>query len=487
MKKERLLMNRFKFLFAYVLAACVLLMPSASLYAAVISNASLEDAKSDTVLNPENTEPITEDRGRYGILTADAKGAYSWHDLNDRSAGAVIEITADGKVMLPAWKFASLMEDIKYSYNKQTKTMTLKNMVNGRRIIVKAGADACTYYSSSKAAGIVKDMPDKMYISKSQNAVMISYDIVKLIMNSSAGYKYYKAADMQRLGYDTYSYKALLVYNPYSKIENIPKAANVKGLSNTVKVTIPEGYSVPQTFELLVKKGVCSSVEELYEACENYDFSYYSLIAGIDEAAQISGFIDGSKEAGTGASNNYENRCFRLEGYLFPDTYEFFRLSKGQDAIGVFLRNTESKITKDMRLRAEKLGYSVYEILIIASIIEKEINISSEMPMIASIIYNRLGQKMRLQMDAGSYYVERYVKPNISGDIDRFNGFYNMYKCMALPAGPICSPGIKAVNAALYPAETDMMFFCSDLEGKYYYSRTYEEHLEVLKGIQKSE
>lgn len=408
----------------------------------------------------------TEEQEKYGILISDKKGTYTWYDLNDKTTGAVIEITSNGKIMLPAWKFASFISDIKYSYNKQTKTMTLKNQVNGKRIVVVAGNSTCMYYASDKAKGVVKDMPYMMYVSKTQNAVMISADTVKLIMNTSGGYKYYKRSDMQKQGFDTYSYCAMFVYNPYNKIESLPKATKVKGLSHTVRVTVPEGYSIPQVFELLVKKGVCSSVDELYEACENYDYRYYPLIYELKDN---------------------ENRCFRLEGYLFPDTYDFFRLSSGQDAIGRFLRNIEEKLNESMRKRAEELSYTMNEILTIASIIEKEVSDASKMPMIASVIYNRLDKKDKLQMDASIYYVERYIKPNISGDINRYNSYYNTYKCLALPAGPICSPGIKAIKAALYPTESDMLFFCSDTEGNYYFSETYEEHLKILTDIQTKE
>lgn len=397
---------------------------------------------------------------QYGILIADKNSTYTWHDFSDSTAASHLEITTSGNIMLPAWRFASMIPDISYSYDKSAKVLTLKNTYNDRKITCEKNSSVCTYYSDSKAKGIQKEMPYKMYVSKKSGAVMISADTLKWIMNSSSGYQYYKTDKMQTAGYDTYSYDALLVYHPYNKITSIPKATSVKGLSSIVRVTIPEGYSVAQTFELLVKKGVCSSTYELFSACNTYDYSYYTLISELEDN---------------------ENRCFRLEGYLFPDTYEFFRLSSAQDAIGRFLKNAEKKLTEEMRLRAKELGFSINEILTIASIIEKEINIASEMPNIASILYNRIDRSMRLQVDAASYYVERYIKPFIDGDINRYNSFYNTYKCAALPAGPICSPGSKAIHAALYPAETNALFFLSDSKGNYYYSETYEEHLKKLE------
>ena len=84
---------------------------------------------------------------------------------------------------------------------------------------------------------------------------------------------------------------------------------------------------------------------------------------------------------------------------------------------------------------------------------------------------------MKLQMDSSIRYVENSVKPYITGDINRYNSYYNTYKCPALPAGPICNPGKQWITAALYPADTDYLYFVNDANGNYYYASTYEEHI----------
>jgi uncharacterized YceG family protein len=119
------------------------------------------------------------------------------------------------------------------------------------------------------------------------------------------------------------------------------------------------------------------------------------------------------------------------------------------------------------------MGYSINQILTVASMIEKETADPQLMPNIASVIYNRLNIGMKLQFDSTINYVERYIKPNISGDIDRYNSYYNTYKCAALPEGPICNPGRAAIQAALNPAVTDYLYFYSDSEGKYHFSHEY--------------
>lgn len=227
----------------------------------------------------------------------------------------------------------------------------------------------------------------------------------------------------------------------------------------TVMVTINEGDALTQIFKKLEENGV-ADFDALMETAQNYDYSYYPLVAAIP-------------------SN--PNRCFRLEGYLFPDTYEFYVDMKPQDAIGKFLRVGKAKITDSMKSRASSLGYSIDEVLTVASIIEKEGANSNEIAKIAAVIYNRLEAGMKLQMDSSIYYIERHVKPYLSGDINRYNSYYNTYKCSALPAGPISNPGMGTINAALNPADVDYLYFCHDENANYYYADTYEEHQENLK------
>lgn len=234
--------------------------------------------------------------------------------------------------------------------------------------------------------------------------------------------------------------------------------AGGSGQRETVRVTITEGMTLTQIFKKLEANGVCS-FDDLMKTAESYDYSYYPLIA----------------------ARPSNTRAFKLEGYLFPNTYDFYKNEKPQDAIGRFLRVGEKYITSQDRAKARAMGYSMDQILTVASIIEKEGANPNEVRKIAAVIYNRLEAGKQLQMDSGIYYIERSVKPYISGDINRYNSLYNMYKCKGLPAGPICNPGARTINAALDPADVNYLYFCHDSSAKYYYADTYEEHLENLK------
>ncbi|MBQ2847730.1 MAG: endolytic transglycosylase MltG [Clostridia bacterium] len=227
----------------------------------------------------------------------------------------------------------------------------------------------------------------------------------------------------------------------------------------TVKLTFGEGRTLTEIFKILDEYEV-ADFDELMKTAATYDYSYYPLVSKIPSDP---------------------NRCFKLEGYLFPSTYEFYINQKPQDAIGKFLRGGKANITEQMMAQASALGYTMDEVITIASIVEKEGANSNEIAKIAAVIYNRLEAGMKLQMDSSIYYIERHVKPYLTGDINRYNSYYNTYKCSALPAGPISNPGLRTIKAALNPADVDYLYFCHDENANYYYAATYDEHLENLK------
>ena len=217
----------------------------------------------------------------------------------------------------------------------------------------------------------------------------------------------------------------------------------------TVDVTIPEGFTLAQIGERLEANGVCTK-QALLDIVNTYDFSYYPLVAGI---------------AGS------PSRCYLLEGYLYPSTYTFYVNMKPQDVVGKFLRAAEANITAADRARAAQLGMTVDELITLASVIEKEAGNPNEVANVSSVFHNR-------QADATREYVNRYLTPD-------YAEAYNTYKCAALPAGPICNPGRRAINAALYPADTGYLYFAtsSDSPPRYVYATTFEEHQQNLRDL----
>ena len=256
----------------------------------------------------------------------------------------------------------------------------------------------------------------------------------------------------------------------YSNIITLLKT--VRQYTNTVTVMIPEGYNAQQIGQLLEETLVCRAddFEKYYRSkLEKYDFEEQITVT--------------------------ENRFYALEGYLFPDTYEFYVIDDLPDkpsmdtsqyakqAAEKMYSNFQNKITKKMYARAKELGMTFDEVVTLASIIQKEGTNEENMANISSVFHNRLENMYEyphLQSDTTDNYIEDVIRPNIpSSSLALYENVitaYDTYTCEGLPAGPICSPGLEAINAALYPAETDYYYFLSSSDGVFYYASTVEKH-----------
>ncbi|MDD4510372.1 MAG: endolytic transglycosylase MltG [Oscillospiraceae bacterium] len=220
----------------------------------------------------------------------------------------------------------------------------------------------------------------------------------------------------------------------------------------TVSVTIPEGYTLKQIFELLEEKGV-SSYKKLEEMAATYDYNFSFL-----------------QDIPLGEAT-------RLEGYLFPDTYDFYLGEDSKTVLNKMLVNFDSKVTAEMREQATKRGYSVHEIIVIASMIEKETT-GADQKNIASVIYNRLNSNnfQYLQVDATVQYALKERKEKLSLEDLEVDSPYNTYKYEGLPAGPIANPGLVSINAALNPAKTNYYYYALGEDNMHHFFRTFREH-----------
>lgn len=229
--------------------------------------------------------------------------------------------------------------------------------------------------------------------------------------------------------------------------------------SETVRVMIPEGYTVAQIISLLAEKGV-NTEEALTEAAQTYAFSY--------------DFIDNSSED-----------ISRLEGYLFPDTYDFYIGEKASSALNRLLYNFSAKMDEDRMAQVEASGYSLRQIMTIASLIEKETD-GTDQANIASVIYNRLndtgshGTYQMLNIDASLLYALTDHEGAITNEDKQLDSRYNLYKYAGLPPTPIANPGITAIDAALKPASTEYYYYALGKDGKHHFSTTLQEHNNFL-------
>lgn len=222
--------------------------------------------------------------------------------------------------------------------------------------------------------------------------------------------------------------------------------------NNFVKVLIPEGYELREIASTLESNGVVSS-EEFYDAMKKGDFDY-DFLKGLEKG------------------ENY------LEGYLFPATYEFTVGMSGETVINTMLSRFEQMLTDEYEKRAKEMGMTIHQVVTLASIIEREAAIGVERAMVSSVFHNRLKSSYPyLESCATVQYILKERKAVLSDADTKINSPYNTYENEGLPPGPIASPGEESFKAALYPEDTDYLFFVADNSGGHIFSRTYEEHL----------
>lgn len=170
-----------------------------------------------------------------------------------------------------------------------------------------------------------------------------------------------------------------------------------------------------------------------------------------------------------------------LEGYIFPDTYIFPKGLDAREVILIMVDRLREKYDDALTARAYELGLTEKDVLIMASIIEKEAVVDDERPVIAAVYYNRLKKNMPLQADPTAIYGVKSSKEKITKeDLMRKTG-YNTYIFKGMPPGPIASPGLKSINAALYPANVPYLFFVSNNDGTHNFSVTVEGHNEAVR------
>ena len=178
---------------------------------------------------------------------------------------------------------------------------------------------------------------------------------------------------------------------------------------------------------------------------------------------------------------SYKITSRSIEGYIFPDTYRIPKGVSPKDALGSMIDKMREKFSSDLLARMKKMGMTENEVLTLASIIEKEAVVDSERPLISAVYHNRLKKKMQLQADPTSIYgIKKSGEKITRSDLLRKTP-YNTYQIKGLPPGPIASPGLKSIKAALYPADVPYIYFVSLDDRTHQFSTTAEEHIEAVK------
>ncbi len=244
------------------------------------------------------------------------------------------------------------------------------------------------------------------------------------------------------------------------------------GLTAARVVTIPEGLRAEEVAALLERRGIV----------KGSDFMS-ALIAATLPGTPASALVS-SRPSGTG-----------IEGYLFPATYSFSRKATALDVVTAMLKTMDDRFTPDMRELAKQQGLSPHQVLTLAAIIEREIVVPEERPLVASVYLNRMRQGIALQADPtvqyavgpapGTLGLSSYWKRELTMADLRSASPYNTYAKQGLPPGPIANPGVDSILAVLHPAETNYLFFVARPDGTHAFSATFEEHERNVERFQR--
>lgn len=236
-------------------------------------------------------------------------------------------------------------------------------------------------------------------------------------------------------GYSTKLQAGLYDFNKKDSLNTIIEKIK-KGESKNIKVTIPEGFNIKQIAKVLAENKICDEEKFISLAAEQ-----------------------------------------NMEGFLFPNTYFLLPQMTEQEVIKVMNDEFNRYWTKEREERLKQIDKPKRDVIILASIVEKEAIADRERPIIAGIFLNRLAKGMRLESCSTVLYAMGINKERLSFEDLKFDSPYNTYRHKGLPPGPICNPGAKAIDAVLYPEATDSLYFVSKGNGTHYFSSTFEQHI----------
>ncbi len=235
-------------------------------------------------------------------------------------------------------------------------------------------------------------------------------------------------------------------------------------LLSYIKFTIPEGKNVAEIAKIVAQSGLCSSAEFLDAADSyDYDFIYMDELKKRDQSLII----------------------YKLEGFLFPATYEFRAdTTDAHDIVAKMLATFEEYVSAELIEKAKKMGLSVNEFVSLAAVIQGEAYNTETMTGVSSVFWNRLNSSAfpRLQSDPTTNYCNDFLKghPKYTAAISEA---YDTYRCSGIPVGAINCPGMDALNSVVAPLDTDYFYFVTDINGKFYFNKNLSGHNQTIQSL----
>lgn len=314
------------------------------------------------------------------------------------------------------------------------------------------------YYSSEVAGSGAVGQPVAFVVEQGENPGQVAAQLKEEgIIGSELCFKLYlrRTGAGPTLQYGTFSLTPGMGY-----ADIVAQLQTTNKDVETVTVTFPEGSTVIQFANIVEQAGLCSA-QEFLDVANNGDFQDIPVWNELTPS----------------------EHCFmKAEGYLFPDTYQFFPDDSVYNIVHKLYEEFDSKWTAERRARLEELGMTVKDAVNLASFIQEEAGDPVNMPGVSGVFHNRLAAGSpypKLESDVSWYYISDFIRPYYGGESAVPAGMeeaYYTYDCEGLPAGPLSCPGEAAIDAALWPEENDYYFFLTDLTGTYYYAVTFAEH-----------
>jgi UPF0755 protein len=281
-------------------------------------------------------------------------------------------------------------------------------------------------------------------LQKGWSNVQIADDLQKLrIIKSSYFFRFYVLISLQHSSLQAGEYNL----SPRMSIYQVAKKMATGDVIRD-NIIILAGWDIKDIGNYLESKGICSQ-------------DYFISLTQKDYSSEFTFLQDKPKNLG-------------IEGYLFPDTYEISKGETCEDILGLMLANFSKKLTPDLKNEIAKQKKSIFDIVTMASLLEKEVRTLNDKKIVSGILWKRISIGMPLQLDATINYITDKSNPSVATKDTKIDSPYNTYKYTGLPKGPISSPGIDSITAAIYPKATNYLYYLSD--GKTIFSETLEQH-----------
>lgn len=324
-------------------------------------------------------------------------------------------------------------------------------------VVLFTAQRALTHYLDVASAQ-VSTQPITFTIAKNESADSVATRLQQdgLIRSST----YFRL--MMRLGGTSSQLKAgqFVLHQGMSVSQIITTLTSATQSVKQVEVRFQEGWRAEEYADKLVSVGLISSPSQFLNAMNSSQWNYAFLNSRTDKQT--------------------------LEGYLFPDTYQFQVGATPQEIISTMLQDFNTRVPTDLQAKSQALGLTFNQVMIVASIVEREAEVPAERPIIASVYYNRIKQGMPLQADPTVQYSAGKPGdwwPKVTQADLNDTSPYNTYHVSGLPPSPICNPSLASIEAALNPAKTDYLYFVAknDGSGSHAFATTYQQQLQNIQ------